>query len=124
MRGLKRKLDFEISKSKLQSKKQRITEEDFITFCKEKFSDAVTNFIITNLEMCKKRPKGFRYSNEYKQFALTIYFLSPQTYKFLRKTFCLPSISTLYTTNFNLDVCELFEFLGFSAKLTSTNEVT
>ncbi|EFA12788.1 hypothetical protein TcasGA2_TC010624 [Tribolium castaneum] len=36
-----------------------------------------------------------RYSDEFKQFALTILFMSPMAYKFLLTTFMLPSIRTL-----------------------------
>jgi hypothetical protein len=43
----------------------------------------------------KNAPTSRRYSREYKQFAITLFFLSPMAYRFLRTTFLLPTVRTL-----------------------------
>jgi hypothetical protein len=43
----------------------------------------------------KNAPTFRRYSREYKQFAITLFFLSPMAYRFLRTTFLLPTVRTL-----------------------------
>jgi len=66
----------------------------------------------------KKRPNGYGYSDELKQFALTIYILGPAVYCFLRSTLCLPVPRTLRRV---MNKCKLnpglndflFEFLKF-----------
>lgn len=53
-------------------------------------------FIIKSHLMCKQRKEGgFRYSKEMKEFALSIYFLSPRAYNFIKTKFSFPSIATL-----------------------------
>jgi len=47
----------------------------------------------------KEKQKGYRYNNEIKQLALTIYFLGPRVYKLLLNILSLPSISTLKRPN-------------------------
>lgn len=73
-----------------------ITDEEFTTFVDANFSTGFGRFIKEQLKFMRTSAKGSRYSNDYKQFALTIYFLGPQVYKFLSKTFRLPSKSTLF----------------------------
>uniref|UniRef100_T1IVR1 Uncharacterized protein n=1 Tax=Strigamia maritima TaxID=126957 RepID=T1IVR1_STRMM len=45
--------------------------------------------------MAKTAPLGRRYDNNYKLLALSIFYHSPQTYKFLSSIFILPTTSTL-----------------------------
>lgn len=44
-----------------------------------------------------KNKRGRRYSSEFKQFALCLYFLSPRSYKKLKKELALPSVRSLQT---------------------------
>jgi len=55
-----------------------------------------------------RNKRGMRYDSEYKKFALSIYFLSPRTYKELKTRFTLPSVRTLqsFTQKWNI-VCIL-----------------
>lgn len=73
-----------------------ISKEQFLKFCEENLSNSMTELIKISLKNSSTTPHGFRYTAEFKQFALTIYFLSPKVYKFLRKPLSLPSKSTLY----------------------------
>lgn len=67
----------------------------FLNYC-QKMLPSNLNCIIEAHFMCEKRKKkGFRYSKEMKEFALSIYFLSPKTYHFLKTKFSLPDIRTL-----------------------------
>lgn len=45
--------------------------------------------------LCDRKLRGERYPNAFKKFALSIYFLSPKCYRFLRTIFKLPSVTTL-----------------------------
>lgn len=68
---------------------------DVADFFDKHYTPQIANFIKMQMSLLTQKPKGARYSNEYKQFALTLYFLGPKGYKFLAKTFRLPSKSTL-----------------------------
>lgn len=46
---------------------------------------------------------GRRYSDEYKRFALQLYFISPKAYRFVKKTFTLPSVRTLQRFTHSMD---------------------
>lgn len=50
----------------------------------------------------KKKSTARRYTMEYKTFALSLYFLGPQAYKFLSKLLYLPSKRTLQRITENL----------------------
>jgi hypothetical protein len=52
-------------------------------------------FLISQIQMQQKEPKGRRYSIDDKVFALSILKQSPKSYKLLRKVFALPSRMTL-----------------------------
>lgn len=70
-------------------------EEYFKRQCEYFLPPYLASFIKTQLEMLKRGMHGKRYSNEYKQFALSLYFLSPKCYSFLRTVFCLPMYRSL-----------------------------
>lgn len=72
-----------------------ITDESFLRFCDENFNEGTANFIKLQLSLTRKNPNGFRYNDEFKQFALTIYMLGPKVYRTLARTFHLPSKATL-----------------------------
>ncbi|XP_030750665.1 uncharacterized protein LOC115878334 [Sitophilus oryzae] len=72
IRSLKRKLEFHP-----KTDKTNVTNEDFIDFCKEHSSSSMANFIELCLQNSSRKSYGYRYTNEFKQFALTIYILSP-----------------------------------------------
>lgn len=84
----------------LQVKKFKLLQNDpvkkFLNSCQNMLSPNL-NFIIKSHLMCKQRKvgKAFRYSKEMKEFALSIYFISPKAYNFIKTNLSLPSISTL-----------------------------
>lgn len=75
---------------------RNISGEEVVEFVKQHCSPALANFLKAQIEHIGKSKKGSRYSNDYKKFALTIYFLGPKVYKYLSGIFRLPSKSTLF----------------------------
>ncbi|KAF2891000.1 hypothetical protein ILUMI_15173, partial [Ignelater luminosus] len=67
------------------------------------------------MHLTKFAPKGARYTTEFKQLALMIYFLGPKVYKFLRKTLQLPSKSTLLRITRKWEINPGFNDFIFSA---------
>ncbi|KAF2887410.1 hypothetical protein ILUMI_18763, partial [Ignelater luminosus] len=57
-----------------------ITEENVTTFM-EKNYPSIANFVKMQMHLTKVAPKGTRYTTEFKQLALMIYFLGPKVYK-------------------------------------------
>lgn len=87
-----------VSKSNLSNKLiDSATLEDYkkltCKFCSYK---PIADFINVQVSQGIKKPKGRRYSNDFKNFALDLYFSGARLYKKkLVKQFCLPSVSTL-----------------------------
>ncbi|XP_061706874.1 uncharacterized protein LOC133517572 [Cydia pomonella] len=95
----KRKLRDQVSKI---NKKLKLTEEKCQEITESQFLKGCDNFLSPKLSAIVKaqiylRPhcKNNRYSREFKLFCLNIYYSSPLAYRFLSKTICLPSKSTL-----------------------------
>ncbi|KAF2888891.1 hypothetical protein ILUMI_17282 [Ignelater luminosus] len=91
-----------------------ITEEDVTTFM-EKNYPSIANFVKMQMHLTKVAPKRTRYTTEFKQLALMIYFLGPKMYKFLRKTLQLPSKSTLLSITRKWETNPGFNDFIFSA---------
>lgn len=95
--------------------------ESFLINC-EKFLSPNLILIIKSHLMQKERKKGgYRYNNEMKQFALTIYFLGPKVYNFIKTTLSLPTISTLKRTTTKFEILPglndfLFNFINFKTR--------
>jgi len=92
--------------------------ELFLNHC-EKFLSPNLILIIKSHLMQKERKKGgYRYNNEMKQFALTIYFL---VYNFIKTTLSLLTISTLKRTTSKFEILPvlndfLFDFINFKTR--------
>lgn len=94
VKNLKRKFD-RISKTPEVSK-EPFNKDDFIAFVKSNFKESLANFILMQYHLSGKASKGRRYTSEFKEFALIIFFLGPKVYRHLQETFFLPSKSTLW----------------------------
>ncbi|VEN60869.1 unnamed protein product [Callosobruchus maculatus] len=90
-----------IASTSRQSLETKITLEDVTKFLTENYSGKSCDLLKAQLFLLDKAPKGSRYSDDFKQFALRCYFLGPKAYKKLSAIYRLPSKSTLerYTKN-------------------------
>lgn len=75
-------------------KKQKEHETLYQLACKF-FPQSFARIIFAQIDAQNKSKRGRRYSTEFKQFALCLYFFSPQNYRMLKKEIALPSIRTL-----------------------------
>ncbi|KAI4454284.1 transposase protein [Holotrichia oblita] len=79
----------------LESQRKTLTPEDFYRCCDKFLPKAMAKFVKVQSQLVKTKSKGRRYNMEYKELALTLYFLGPRAYKFLEKLFCLPTKRSL-----------------------------
>ncbi|KAF0711422.1 Transposable element P transposase [Aphis craccivora] len=107
-RKLKLQNEFQAKNKEIKDMKKQInaitqrlvqvnTIEQMLTLCNKFLPPIYVNRINT-------KAVGYRYSNEFKQLALTIYFLEPRAYRFLQSTLALPNPCTLrcITTNYEI----------------------
>lgn len=59
------------------------------------FDSTVLDLLQDQVSNKKKSKEGRRYSQQVKQFALTLYYYSPQAYAYCRKIFILPNVSSI-----------------------------
>ena len=78
----------------ITEKDKDITEEQFLRGCDQFLSPKLSAIVKAQLYL-KPHCKNNRYSREFKLFCLNMYYTSPLAYRFLSKTVCLPSKSTL-----------------------------
>lgn len=72
-----------------------ITIEDVHRFLEDKYPKKSCQLIKSQLDLLNKSPKGSRYSDEFKQFAVSVNFLGPKAYKQFSSLYRLPAKSTL-----------------------------
>lgn len=92
--------------------------ESMFKLCKKYLPPSLVLIIKTHIDRQNKKEKGCRYNNEFKQLALTIYFLSPKVYRFIRSTLALPSPTTLKRVTKRYEIFPglndfIFDFLAF-----------
>lgn len=83
---------------------ENLSKDRITAYVRKHFDQGLANIIELHLNFQEKCPQAYRYTAEYKQFALTIYFLGPNVYKYLQKMLHLPSMSTLYRITKNWDI--------------------
>lgn len=75
---------------------QTPTLSDFEKMCDIFFTaKSMSDFVKSQARLCSISNKGRRYTAKDKQFALMIHFYGPKVYRFLKNTWCLPSVRTL-----------------------------
>lgn len=80
---------------KVQSQKVKPKLQEFYSLCDKYLSEPLASLVKAQAILKNKKPVARRYSPDYKQFALTLYFLGPRAYAFLGKILCLPSKRSL-----------------------------
>lgn len=96
--------------------KQPITLNDLINTMSDYLTGHSLEFCISQLKLSGQRKKQRRFSYSMKLFCLSLHYKSPTAYRFLRRSFCLPSVRTLQKLFTNLDIScgfsdQLFTFL-------------
>ena len=76
-------------------KEKALIDESTVTVLKNKFSGTTLELIKNQLLNQEKDPKGRRYEEEVKKFALTLNFYSPRAYDYIRTVFSLPHARSL-----------------------------
>lgn len=59
--------------------------ENFKSLCDKYLDKPLSEIIKIQTDLKMKEPKGRRYNQEYKEFALTLYFCGPKAYKFMEQ---------------------------------------
>lgn len=108
------------------SLEQSDTIENVLQLVKKYISPSLFIVVKNNVLNKDKKPKGRRFSNEIKQFALTIYFLGPSVFHLLQRNFCLPAIRTLRKITSKYEFQPglndfMFNFLSFKTKTFSSD---
>ncbi|CAH2100820.1 unnamed protein product [Euphydryas editha] len=93
---IKKKLKF------TREKCEDVTESQFLKGC-DKFLSPKLSAIVKAQIYLKHHCKNNRYNREFKLFCLNIYYTSPLAYRFLSKTICLPTKSTLANMYFSME---------------------
>lgn len=71
------------------------TVKQMLKLCQQHLPPSMNLIIKAYVDRKNKKSTSYRYSNEFKQLAQTIYFLGPKVYKFLQSTLALPNPCTL-----------------------------
>lgn len=74
---------------------EKITMSDVETFIDENYSEESSKFLKSQFCLLNKTSKGSRYTDNFKQFSLSVYFLGPTAYKQFSKVYRLPTVRTL-----------------------------
>ena len=75
----------------LQLGEEQSTHTNFAKLCDKFLPAAVANFVKVQLIQFNKNHHGRRYTEEFKKFALSLYFVGSNDYHQLQTTFALPS---------------------------------
>jgi len=83
---------------KIQSKQLKeinTSVDHFYEVCDSHLPPNLSMIVKNDVKMSQIKPQGFRYSSQFKQMVLTIYFFGPMAYRFLKNILRLPSLRTL-----------------------------
>lgn len=94
--------------------------------CKELLSPTLFMIIQSQIRNKDKTLRAFRYSNEIKQIALSIYFLGPRVYNLLQNPLSLPTVRTLQRVTSKFEINPgfndfLFNFVSFKISNFKSN---
>lgn len=124
-----------------RSKQKAKTMEEVIKIMKDKlvisskeaetlqqnFKNTQLEFLYNFKENLKSSPRGRRYTDEIKEFALTLYFYSPKAYRYVRSIIPLPNPSLIkkWSTSIKCDpgfIEEAFSSLSTQIDCSSVNK--
>lgn len=76
-------------------KDQKMLESEPATLLSNSFTGMKLNLLQNKVNNAGQKPKGCRYSQELKEFALTLHYYSPQAYRYVKSILQLPDKSSL-----------------------------
>lgn len=114
-----------------RSKRPRKVSEinSIIETSKAYLSESCHKLFVAQLKLSKVNKFGRRWPPHMKDFALSLYYHSPRTYRFLQRTLCLPSVRSLLswqkrvTVKPGIDNNVLASLKDYSCNLTDSNRV-
>ena len=74
---------------------KKFISDDITSFLNRNFSGFKLDLIKNEIQNVYAKPRGSRYSDAVKLFALTLYYYSPKAYAFVRSILQLPQPSSL-----------------------------
>lgn len=94
------------------------TVDNFLSLCEKYLSPSILTIVKSYMMSKGRNSYGFRYNNDMKQLASTIYSLGPAVYRFLKTTLSLPSVRTLRRVTSKYEIFPglndfLIEFIKF-----------
>lgn len=103
-----------------KDKDKALELEQLRKLCYKYFTKPLAEILNGQISLIGRSSKGHRYSSDFKQIALNIYFLGPKVYKYLQTMLCLPSKRTLQNVIANWCIksgCNEFIFTVIGAKM-------
>ena len=76
-------------------KRNQLLKEAPAELLKDQFSGLTLEMLKNEMQNAKRKCRGHRYTEEVKNFALTVHFYSPKAYSYMRKLFSLPHQSSI-----------------------------
>jgi len=92
--------------------------------CDNFLNKGFSNFVKVQSKLILQDPHGHRFSYEPKQFALIIHFLGPKVYRFLQKSWSLPSVRTLQRTTEHWEINPGLNDFLFKVLAVKANSMT
>lgn len=88
---LRTRLKYDEDKKASSSRSLEDVKQSLFQFLPEQ----TAKFVIMQVMQFQRKPKGRRYTDDFKEFSFSLYFMSPKAYNFLSQIFILPSPRTL-----------------------------
>jgi hypothetical protein len=107
-----------------ESHLDNITVDDFKKLCGKFLPPSSAKFVGAQASLNTRQNNGKRYSDEFKRFSLQLYFISPKAYKYVSKTFTLPSVRSLQRFTHGMNFQPGFLNFVFDVLKLKVNQMT
>jgi len=116
-----------VSNNLVNTFRQRDNRAALIENLQTFISGPAYDFCVAQIKLGHLRKKQRRWSCKMKLFCVSLFFKSPSAYRFLSKTFCLPTVRSLHRIFLNVNINpgfsnELFEVLQHRVQLISDKD--
>ncbi|KAL4113634.1 hypothetical protein QTP88_017219 [Uroleucon formosanum] len=98
--------------------------EFFHLLCDNFLNKGFANFVKVQSKLTLLDPRGHGFSYQTKQFALMVYFLGPTVFRFLQKSWSLPSVRTLQKTTDSWEINPGLNDFLFKVLAVKANSMT